>query len=146
MRQKISPAQEFIQRLELLDLDEIVPPSSVEEADKILREAGVNPAEFSIRIRAHVQSVRQRLTRSQLAQSTTKRKEEESRLTALISRYADFSIEQLRAKVRALSIAPQNHQISVAHKGLSSSASREDLEALLTEFEHLGNEEHDVEK
>lgn len=138
MKKRLSSSQQFVQRLELIDVIDTEPPASNAEAEKVLRDAGVDPKAFLGRMRSHVQGVRGKHAQERLAQAAQVRSSESARLSSRSHSFSALPIEELRARVLALGAS--QHGFAVAHKGLAESASREELEALLAEYEHLEDE------
>ncbi|WNG20407.1 hypothetical protein [Cystobacter fuscus] len=135
---KLSSAQEFVQRLELLEAIDSEPPANSAEAEKIMHNTGVDPKAFLARTRAHIQGIRSKLAEERLAQAAQARTAESARLATRTRSFSSLSLEELKARVSALGAS--NQGFAVAHKGLTGPASREELEALLAEHEHLEDE------
>ncbi|WP_155893203.1 hypothetical protein [Cystobacter fuscus] len=134
MKTKLTSAQEFVQRLDAVDAQA---PMDDAQIKATLREAGVAPGELVAQARAHIKSIRKSLAADRLANAEAARRAEEERLLNSAKKYVHFSLEEIRGKLRQLAAKLGNERMAVAHKNLTSGSSREELEELLAEYEHL---------
>ncbi len=126
-----STAQEFVARL--MELDSSVPLTD-EDANAILREAGLDPARELKRAMALVEAEEQRQRQARFVKADADRRAALAKLTHPKQQRSRQQLLQRLTEIKGL--APREAQPQAYFKNFEA-ASAEDLERIVADFEHL---------
>lgn len=126
-----STAQEFVARL--MELDSSVPLTD-EDANAILREAGLDPARELKRAMALIEAEEQRQRQARFVKADAERRSALAKLTHPKQQRSRQQLLQRLTEIKGL--APREAQPQAYFKNFEA-ASAEDLERIVADFEHL---------
>jgi len=126
-----STAQEFVARL--VELDSSVPLTD-EDADVILREAGLDPDRELKRAMALIEAEEQRQRQARFVKADAERRSALAKLTHPKQQRSRQQLLQRLTEIKGL--APRETQPQAYFKNFEA-ASAEDLERIVADFEHL---------
>ena len=126
-----STAQEFVARL--MELDSSVPLTD-EDANAILREAGLDPARELNRAMALIEAEEQRQRQARFVKADAERRSALAKLTHPKQQRSRQQLLQRLTEIKGL--APREAQPQAYFKNFEA-ASAEDLERIVADFEHL---------
>ena len=126
-----STAQEFVARL--MELDSSVPLTD-EDANAILREAGLDPARELKRAMALIEAEEQRQRQARFVKADAERRSALAKLTHPKQQRSRQQLLQRLTEIKGL--APREAQPQAYFKKFEA-ASAEDLERIVADFEHL---------
>ena len=126
-----STAQEFVARL--MELDSSVPLTD-EDANAILREAGLDPARELKRAMALIEAEEQRQRQARFVKADAERRSALAKLTHPKQQRSRQQLLQRLTEIKGL--APREAQPQAYFKNFEA-VSAEDLERIVADFEHL---------